>query len=636
MKNEITNYWRKRSMKKIVFLIIILIFSQKSNAQTWSGVGSGMCDWVNASVVYNGELVVGGRFTCAGGVPANYIAKWNGTSWSALGSGLNGWVWALTVYKGNLIVGGQFSQAGSTAVMNLAKWDGTNWTDVNGDVGSIVASLTVYNNDLIVGGYFTDADGFPANYIVGYNSNNGWFNLGSGMGGSQGQVMALNVYGGNLIAAGFFTTAGGTTANHIAKWNGTSWSSLGSGIGWITYSLGTYNGDLIAGGLFSSAGGISANSIAKWNGTSWSSLGSGMGATPVGYNYVFSLAEFNGNLYAGGMYSTAGGVTANSIAMWDGSAWHSMNGGVQYGGSNVFAVNALSVYNNDLYASGIFSSAGGVGVAHIAKWHDATLAVSCSVISDVTCHAGNNGSIIVTATGGTPPYTGTGTITGLTAGSHTQVVTDAHGNTASCSINISEPPPFIISSFAPASGCPGDFISILGSDFLSVTNVLFNGISASNFFAVDDNTIQAAVPAGVSSGIITLSNGGLCSDRTSAVPFTVNSCITNITLNLNFYIEGYYIGGGMMRPLLFNAGVSVDPLACDSVIIELHDSLNPNTIVASNATVVDVYGYTTMQFPASINGTSNYICIRTRNGLETWSKLPVTMQAVTNFDFTSP
>ncbi|MBL0341853.1 MAG: hypothetical protein IPP71_13495 [Bacteroidetes bacterium] len=67
-------------------------------------------------------------------------------------------------------------QAGSTAVNFLAKWDGTSWSDVNGDMGNQVAALTVYNNDLIVGGYFTDADGFPANYIVGWNSN-GWFNL---------------------------------------------------------------------------------------------------------------------------------------------------------------------------------------------------------------------------------------------------------------------------------------------------------------------------------------------------------------------------------------------------------------------------------------------------------------------------
>jgi len=33
-------------------------------------------------------------------------------------------------------------------------------------------------------------------------------------------------------------------------------------------ALTVYNGDLIAGGVFSTAGGVSANRIAKWNGTS--------------------------------------------------------------------------------------------------------------------------------------------------------------------------------------------------------------------------------------------------------------------------------------------------------------------------------------------------------------------------------
>ena len=36
------------------------------------------------------NLYAGGGFTTAGGVPANYIAKWDGSAWSALGSGMDG------------------------------------------------------------------------------------------------------------------------------------------------------------------------------------------------------------------------------------------------------------------------------------------------------------------------------------------------------------------------------------------------------------------------------------------------------------------------------------------------------------------------------------------------------------------
>ena len=36
------------------------------------------------------------------------------------------------------------------------------------------------------------------------------------------------------------------------------------------------NGDLVAGGQFTTAGGVTANNIARWDGTSWSALGSAM------------------------------------------------------------------------------------------------------------------------------------------------------------------------------------------------------------------------------------------------------------------------------------------------------------------------------------------------------------------------
>ena len=53
-----------------------------------------------------------GQFTAAGVVSAGRIASWDGTSWSALGSGMNSNVYALTVYNNQLIAGGIFITAG--------------------------------------------------------------------------------------------------------------------------------------------------------------------------------------------------------------------------------------------------------------------------------------------------------------------------------------------------------------------------------------------------------------------------------------------------------------------------------------------------------------------------------------------
>ncbi|MGB9613419.1 MAG: chitobiase/beta-hexosaminidase C-terminal domain-containing protein, partial [Candidatus Margulisiibacteriota bacterium] len=48
----------------------------------------------------------------------------------------------------------------------------------------------------------------------------------------------------------------------------------------------------------------------------WQALGSGMNGS------VYALAvDSSGNLYAGGSFTTAGGVSANRIAKWNGSSW---------------------------------------------------------------------------------------------------------------------------------------------------------------------------------------------------------------------------------------------------------------------------------------------------------------------------
>ena len=65
--------------------------------------------------------------------------------------------------------------------------------------------------------------------------------------------------------------------------------------------------------------------------------------------------------------------------------------------------------------------------------------LTCSVVSNVTCNGGSDGSASVSASGGTAPYTGTGSFTGLAAGFLYFNVSDANGCTASCSVTITGP-----------------------------------------------------------------------------------------------------------------------------------------------------------------------------------------------------
>ena len=338
---------------------------------------------VNAAIVYQGELVVGGQFTAVADQAVQHIARWNGTSWQTLsgpsGAGLDGSVEAMTVYNGELVVGGPFASAGGVTVNGIARWNGAQWQPLGGPSevgvnGGIVNALAVFDGELVAGGSFFGAGGVSAFAIARWNGST-WNALlgpsGSGI-GFGGGVRALAVYNGELIAAGSFTSADGASVGRIARWNGSSWQGLagpsGAGLNGTARALTIHDGELITAGEFTFAGGILVNRIARWNGTDWQAL-TGPSGTGVN-NTVQTLTVYGGELIAGGLFLTAGGVSVNRIARWDGASWHPLSGpsGTGVGGS----VRALVVYNGDLTVGGLFSTAGGISVNNFARWNGAT------------------------------------------------------------------------------------------------------------------------------------------------------------------------------------------------------------------------------------------------------------------------
>lgn len=123
---------------------------------------------------------------------------------------------------------------------------------------------------------------------------------------------------------------------------------------------------------------------------------------------------------------------------------------------------------------------------------------------------------------------------------------------------------------------------------------------------------------------------------TQSVPVVVNLCIPQAMLNLKAFIEGYRNGPGTMHPVLYQNGLHISPSACDSITVELHSVLPPHNAVHSVQALMDINGNAAAAFPPSAAGSSFYIVVKSRNGIETWSKLPVLINGVTNFDFTTP
>lgn len=128
----------------------------------------------------------------------------------------------------------------------------------------------------------------------------------------------------------FYCIAGGLFAQ--------SWLPVSSGVNDEVLCLKAFGTNLYAGGRFLSAGGVSANRIARWNGISWNSLGSGTNSL------VFDLHAYNNKLFACGGFSVAGGVSASKIAEWDGSAWDSLDNSYF-----VNSWNSMAEFGGELY-----------------------------------------------------------------------------------------------------------------------------------------------------------------------------------------------------------------------------------------------------------------------------------------------
>lgn len=152
--------------------------------------------------------------------------------------------------------------------------------------------------------------------------------------------------------------------------------------------------------------------------------------------------------------------------------------------------------------------------------------------------------------------------------------------------------------------------------------------------STDFNTADYTHPS--STGALKAANMWLqfhTTDPTAKPWFIGSGCVTASSIGVKLYISGYFIGNGLMNSALYNQVVTnANPQQCDSVLIELHSTSPPYTVVASQPTVLSINGTCTVNFP--FTGVF-YISIKHRNGLETWSAEPVLCYDATTYDFST-
>jgi len=128
-----------------------------------------------------------------------------------------------------------------------------------------------------------------------------------------------------------------------------TWHPVGSGAGSAVYALEKFNGELYAGGTFTTIGGINTNYLARWNGSAWA---------PVANLINFMAAD---GLHANDTALFIG--DSGRVRYWNGDALFNLTGS----NSSSFnsSVYAIAHYQDTLYCGGFFSSP----FARVAKWN---------------------------------------------------------------------------------------------------------------------------------------------------------------------------------------------------------------------------------------------------------------------------
>lgn len=337
----------------------------------WYAMGGGPSGTNSALAIIGTNIYTAGNFTNIGGVAARYVARWNGQAWQALAPGLTGGtltrISCLGAVGDILYAGGDFIQAGNAGTLAIAKWDGIQWSGVTGPKSQGLwlspSTVAVVGSDVYVGGSgLLIAGGLKPNKIAHWNGTS-WDDMGGGVTGGGADINAIVPFGGNIYAGGNFTNAGGVAARNIAYWDGSGWHAMASGLDSNVNALVVYNGEIYAGGAFRLRGNGSGGflfGVSRWDGSDWQSLGIFAGRTD---NSINSLATDGTSLYVGGNFLLGWlSDSGTNIARWDGGSWYNVGTGIRP------TVNALAIMGSDLFAGGSFTSASGITARRIARW----------------------------------------------------------------------------------------------------------------------------------------------------------------------------------------------------------------------------------------------------------------------------
>jgi Secretion system C-terminal sorting domain/SprB repeat len=259
----------------------------------------------------------------------------------------------------------------------------------------------------------------------------------------------------------------------------------------------------------------------------------GIGSFPViAGTYVYTVTDANGCADTSSItvtQPTAVSVipTGQDIACTGGTTVLNItgaNGIAPYFGEGTFTVSAGT------YTFTITDSDGCIGTLSFTVTEPSPL-IASAMSTPIFCH-GETAAVTVTATGGTPAYSNTGTFT-QNAGTYSYIVSDTNGCADTTTITLTEPTPLVAAATSTAILCNGGTADITVTGSGGTPGYVNDGTFTQNagtytFYISDENGCEDSVnitvtePAALVATIVTAADPTTCGGTDGAIDISVS------------------------------------------------------------------------------------------------------------------